>query len=185
MGDHAFKLAAKTPLDGLAPKTLGQITMREVSFDAITSVAPFQGQERAVSDALKTQIGAALPKPGRATGKPGARVVWSGIGQALVLGPNIAAIPGAALSDQSDAWACVAIEGDGVRDVLARLTPLDLRDGAFKTGHAARTEFDHMPACIMRTGKDAYCVMVFRSMAETLWHGVEAAMQVVAARNGF
>ncbi|UYV38647.1 sarcosine oxidase subunit gamma [Rhodobacteraceae bacterium D3-12] len=179
------ELTAKTPLDGMEPRTIGGVTLAEVTHQAITSLAPFAGQEGGVSDALKSQIGAAFPKPGRTTGKAGNRVVWSGMGQALVLGPSLAAISGAAMTDQSDAWTCVALSGEGVRDVLARLTPLDVRDGAFKTGHAARTEIAHMSGLILRVGASRFEVMVFRSMAKTLLHDVERAMGFVAARTDF
>ncbi|WP_137703102.1 sarcosine oxidase subunit gamma [Marimonas lutisalis] len=175
-------LLAKSPCDGLLPLTIGSVTVTEIAFDAITSLAPFKGQESAVSDALKVQMGAAFPKPNRTTGKAHARAVWSGVGQALVLGPPLAPIPGAAMTDQTDAWTCVALEGDGARDVLARLTPLDLRPSVFKQGHAARTEIAHMGGVLMRTGENRYGLMVFRSMAATLVHDLEIAMQSVAAR---
>lgn len=185
MADALLDLTAKTPLEGLKPRRIGGVELAELRFDAITSLAPCKGQEAAVSDALKSQIGAAFPKPGRSTGKAGRRVTWSGMGQAFVLGPRLAPIPGAAMTDQSDAWAAVALEGEPVPDVLARLTPLDLRPAVFKTGHAARSEVAHMPALLMRTGKTRYEVMVFRSMAKTLLHELERAMQIVAARNDF
>ncbi|MDQ2089444.1 sarcosine oxidase subunit gamma [Marimonas arenosa] len=177
-----IELLAKTPCDGLLPRTIGTVTLTEISFEAITSVAPLTGQEDAVSGTLKAQMGAAFPKPGRTTGKAHARAVWSGLGQALVLGPALQPIPGAAMTDQTDAWACVALEGDGARDVLARLTPLDLRPSVFRQGHAARTELAHMSAVLMRTGESRYGIMAFRSMAKTLVHDVTEAMTSVAAR---
>ena len=175
-------LIAKSPCDGLLPKTIGDVTLSETVFDAITSVAPFKGQEAAVSDALKAQIDAALPKPNRTTGKANARAVWSGMGQAMVLGAKLDPIVGAAMSDQSDAWTCVALDGGGARDVLARLTPLDLRPSMFKQGHVARTEVAHMSAILMRTGDNRYGIMVFRSMAKTLVHDISEAMTSVAGR---
>jgi sarcosine oxidase subunit gamma len=176
-------LLAKTPCDGLLPVTIGSVTLSETPPQAITSLAPFKGQEAAVSDALKAGIGAAFPRPGRATGKDGARAVWSGLDQALVLGPALPPIPGAAMTDQSDAWACVTLDGPGARDVLARVTPLDLREDVFRQGHAARTELAHMSAVLIRTGAARYQVLAFRSMAKTLVHDLTEAMTTVAARS--
>lgn len=176
------ELTAKSACAGLLPKDIGGVTLSESVFDAITSVAPFAGQEGAVSDALKTQVGAAFPAPNRTTGRAGSRVVWSGRGQAMVLGPALAPIKGAALTDQTDAWACVTLDGSGARDVLARLLPIDLRDGTFKRGHAARTQLNHLNVVVMRTGADRYDIMAFRSMAGTLVHDLETAMEGVAAR---
>ena len=117
-----------------------------------------------------------------ATGKAQARAVWSGRGQAFVLGPVLEPIAGAALTDQTDGWACVALEGPAARDVLMRLVPLDVRAGMFKTGHAARTELGHMHCILMCTGANRFGIMVFRSMAETLVHHLKDAMETVAAR---
>lgn len=177
-----IELLAKSPCDGLLPRSIGGVTLTEITFDAITSVAPFAGQASAVSDALKAQMGAAFPQPNRTTGKANARAVWSGMGQALVLGVPLKPISGAAMTDQTDAWACVALEGEGARDVLARVTPLDLRPSVFKLGHAARTELAHMSAVLMRTGANRYGIMAFRSMAKTLVHDLTEAMTSVAAR---
>ena len=175
-------LVAKTPCADLLPITRGSVTLTETDPGAITSVSPLRGREGAVSDALKAQIGAAWPKPGRSTGKQGARAVWSGLDQALVLGPVLAPIAGAAMTDQSDAWACVCLDGTGARDVLARLTPFDLRPAQFKQGHAARTELAHMSVVLIRTGAERYEIMGFRSMAKTLVHDLGEAMTSLAAR---
>ncbi len=182
MADAAFELTVRSPASGLLPLTVGTVTLFEDEGQAITSVAPFRGQESAVSDALKAQLGAAWPKPGRSTGKSGSRVVWSGLDQAFVIGPALSPIPGAALTDQSDAWACLTLEGEGARDVLARVTPLDLRPSAFKQGHAARTELAHMSALLLRTGESRYAIMAFRSMAKTLVHDLHEAMIAIEAR---
>lgn len=175
-------LIAKSPCDGLLPKEIGTVTLSESLFEAITSVAPFGGQDKAVSDALKAQMGAAMPGPNRTTGKAKSRAVWSGRDQVLVLGPSLEPIPGAAMTDQTDAWACVELDGAAARDVLARLVPIDLRDGIFKRGHAARTQLMHMNIVLMRIGADRYGIMAFRSMAGTLVHDLESAMEAVAAR---
>jgi len=89
----------------------------------------------------------------------------------------------AALTDQSDAWAVFSLQGHGVEDVLARLTPLDLNRAVFKRGHAARSLLGHMSAVILRTGENTFEIMVFRSMARTAVHELETAMRAVAARD--
>lgn len=176
------RLIAKTACEGLLPVRIGGIAMSEVLHGAITLVAPFKGQEKRVSDALKSAVGAAFPAVGRATGRAGARIVWSGLGQALVLGPPVD-VPGAAVSDQSDGWACIALEGNDVPAVLARLCPLDLRAQSFKRGHAARSLLGHMTCLFLRTGAARYELLVFRSMAHTAVHELRRAMTSVAAQN--
>lgn len=176
------ELTSITPCAGILPLTIGSVTLTEEAPEAITSIAPLKGQTDAVSAMLKDTVGAAFPAPNKATGKAGARAVWSGQGQALVLGPSPDPITGAAMTDQSDAWAVMTLEGAAAREVLARLVPLDLRPDAFKTGHAARTLLGHMMAVLFRTGADRYTVMVFRSMAATAVHDFKTAMEAVAAR---
>ncbi|MEQ8877182.1 MAG: hypothetical protein RIC49_12300 [Phycisphaerales bacterium] len=178
------ELTAMTPLDGMAPLAIGGMTLCEVDLGRLTSVAPYKGKAAALGKALKAAHGMGWPEPNRATGKEGARAIWFGQGMALLAGPEAAAglSDHAALSDQSDAWAAVALEGAGAVDVLARVTPLDLRAKQFQPGHTARTELQHMMASVTKTGEDAFLILVFRSVAATLLHDMQTAMEGVAAR---
>jgi sarcosine oxidase subunit gamma len=178
------ELIAKTPCDGLLPLNAGTVTAREEALGALTSIAPYKGADKALSEALKSAHGMALPGPNRMTGKAGSRAIWFGRGILLLAGPapDASLVRHAALSDQSDGWAIIRVEGKGARDVLARLTPIDLRPSHFKRGHTARSEIQHMHGSITRLVEDAYILMVFRSMAVTLVHDLKTAMESVAAR---
>jgi heterotetrameric sarcosine oxidase gamma subunit len=174
------RLVALSPCAGLLPLTAGSVTLSEVLPEAITSVAPFTGREAAVSAALQASVGAEFPAPNRWTGGA-TRIVWTGPGQAMALGARVAP-EGAALTDQSDAWAAMRLEGAGAEAVLARLVPVDLRRAQFPEGHAARTLLHHMTCTIMRVDEAAFEIMVFRSMAGTAVHHLETAMRSVAAQ---
>ncbi len=184
MAETDLDLIASTPCAGLLPLSIGAVTASEEPPCALTSIAPYRGQEGALSEALKKAHGMAWPKPGRSTGKEGARALWFGQGQALLVGPapDAGLARHAALTDQSDAWAVVRLSGAGAQAVSARLTPLDLRRASFKRGHSARSEIAHMMGSLTRLGEDAFLILVFRSMAATLAHDLETAMQSVAAR---
>lgn len=178
------ELTVKTPCDGLLPITAGTEMLSESVVGTITSVAPFRGQEKAASEALKAGAGMGFPSPGRATGKAGARAVWMGQGQAFVLG---VAVPGAvashaALTDQSDAWAVMRLEGAAAEAVLALLVPVDLRAAHFKRGHTVRSQLQHMMVSITRVGAQSFDIMVMRSFAATAVHDLGTAMKSVAAR---
>lgn len=179
-------LKASSPCEGLLPVSAGQCTLSEVRPGAITSLAPRKDAEKTASAALKKAHGMAFPGPGRMTGRAGARACWSGRGQALLVGPQPAAglSRDMALSDQSDAWAVLRLDGADAEAVLARLTPLDLRESRFRRGSAARTELFHMAALITRVGITTFDIMVFRSMAATAVHDVGTAMRSVAAQSG-
>lgn len=168
---------------GLLPVTIGSVTLEEMAAERMTAIAPF-GDGLAFSGVLENAHGMAWPAPNRSTGKDGARCIWFGRGEALLIGPapDAALRKTAAVVDVSDAWAVVSLQGAGAVDVLARLVPVDLRAGTFKRGHTVRTQVMHMSASITQAGPDRFRIMVFRSMAGTLVHDLKQAMAAVASR---
>lgn len=176
------ELIAKSALDGRA-LTLGAVTLAEVLPGPITSIAVLPGGSKAVAKGLKG-LGLAMPEPLNFAEKKGARIVWTGRDQAFLIGVEAPSLESAAVTDQSDGWAVLAVSGTGAVDVLARLVPMDLRLAVFPVGRAARSQVNHMNAVILRTGDYAFEIMVFRSMARSAWHEVEATMQMLAARAG-
>ncbi|WP_299723652.1 sarcosine oxidase subunit gamma [uncultured Tateyamaria sp.] len=178
------ELIAKTPLDGMGEKTIGTVTLAEVDLGALTSVAPYKGAAKAAGEALKKAHDTSWPAPLRATGKDGARAIWFGREMILLAGPAPDATLGvhAALTDQSDTWVAVTLSGARTEDVLARLAPVDVSLATFKRGHTARTQIQHMNGSLTRIGTDTFLILVFRSMAGTLLHDLERAMESVAAR---
>jgi len=179
------ELIATTPLEGMDSKTIGTVTLAEVDLGVLTSVAPFAGQSKALGEAFKTAHGIAWPAPLRATGKAGVRAIWFGKDMVMLAGPepDAALNAYAALTLQSDAWTSVTLSGADVEAVLARLVPVDLSAANFKRGHTARTQIQHMNGSVTRIGTDSFLLMVFRSMAGTLLHDLERAMESVASRS--
>lgn len=184
MGDPSLKLATKTPCDGMNDVIIGDVSLCEIDLGVLTSLAPYRGENPALSNALKSAHGMALPATGRITGTDGARAIWFSQGQFLLAGPvpDSALTAHCAMTDQSDAWAIFRLEGARAVDVLARLTPIDLRASHFKRGQTARTELEHMAVSITRVGNKSFQIMGFRSMAATLVHDLTYAMESVAAR---
>jgi sarcosine oxidase subunit gamma len=159
------------------------MTLTEVDVGCLSSIAPFKGQTKPVAAALKDVLGVGFPGVGRVLSKGGVAIQWFGQGQAMLRGvapPDLAGR--AAVTDQTDAWAVVRLDGAGAEDVLARLVPVDLRSATFRTGHTLRSTVGHMMAAITRVGATGFEVMVFRSMAGTLVHELTVAMQGVSAR---
>jgi sarcosine oxidase subunit gamma len=179
------ELIATGPFDGLSlPRTAGACAVAAHDPGPLASVAPFAGQAAAVAAALEP-LGLAFPGPGGvAAGRNGARLVWTGRGQAFLMGaaPPDALRAAAAVTDQTDGWAALRVEGRAAADVLARLVAIDLRPAALPPGRAARVLLNHMPAILIREGDNAFTLLVFRSMARTALHEIDAAMRMVAAR---
>lgn len=170
------ELIAKTALDGRSV-TRGALRLAEVDLGPVTSVALFAGA------AAAEVAGMRFPAPNTVEQRAdGARLVWTGRDQAFLLGAEAPEVPGAALTDQSGGWCCLALSGPQAAEVLMRLIALDLRPGQFPVGRAVRCGLNHMNAVVIRTGEDDFEVLVFRSMARTAWHEIEAAMNAVIAR---
>ncbi|WP_341366557.1 sarcosine oxidase subunit gamma [Yoonia sp. BS5-3] len=175
------KLIAKPACVPGVPLRIGDVEAVEVIYDQLFSVAPFQMQQSAVSEALKAQIGLGLTPLGRRKTKDNVTVQWFGHGVWLVTAP-VSLTGMAAVTDQSDAWAVVKICGTQMIDVLARLVPIDLRPAHFKTGYSARTMAGALHIAITRVDAHNCEIMVMRSMAATLMHELETVMRRVAAR---
>ncbi|MEM7719371.1 MAG: sarcosine oxidase subunit gamma [Pseudomonadota bacterium] len=170
------KLIASSATGRALPLEIGRVVLEDAQPEAITWVAHFDGKANAVKRAL-----GGFPAAGEVLDVKAGRALSVGPGQVLILGAP-ASCDGAAVVDQSDAWTVVALDGAGARDVLARVTPLDLRDAALPDGATARTLIGHMTASITRVGPFRYELMVFRSMTRTLLEELERAMRGVAAR---
>ena len=161
--------------------TLGQVTLAEADVGPVSSVAVYPGGANAVAKALKP-LGLSFPKPNSFSAKDGARIVWTGREQAFLIGVEAPAIEGAAVTDQSGGWATLTLSGVGADEALMRLVPIDLRLSAFPVGRAVRAPLNHMNMVLIRTGDYVFDLMVFRSMARTAWHELEAVMLALAAR---
>ncbi|MFK7765353.1 MAG: sarcosine oxidase subunit gamma [Roseobacter sp.] len=178
------ELVATSPGEALLPISIAALSLAEIDLGPLTSIAPFAGQDEAVSIALETAHGVGFPAPNRAVSQGKAKLIWFARKTALLVGvsPDRGLAQHAALTDQSDAWLCVQLSGLGAEDVMARLTPVDLRPAVFAHGHTCRTLIGHMSASITRLAPDSLLILVFRSMAVTLVEELQEAMEAVTAR---
>ena len=134
------ELAIRSPFEGLdLPMAIGDARLAELPRAPIRVIAPYRGREAAVSEALRAALGSGLPQIGRTVPLDGGRLIWAGTGQWMLTGPAAAAAVSAlaglaAVTDQSDGWAAMWLEGSDARAVLARLLPLDLEPAAFPEG---------------------------------------------------
>lgn len=175
-------LIENMPLDGLLPVTGGGVTLTARVPRPVTSVMPFDGTGASLAPALK-KLGLAFPVAGQSVGAGAVWCLWTGRNQAFLVGADPAGLEGkAALTDQSDGWAVMRLEGADAVAVLARLVPLDLRAAVFGVGAVARSGLNHMMMILHRVTEDCFDIWVFRSMAATAVHEVTQAMETVAAR---
>lgn len=177
-------LKALSPCAGLLPVEVAGCRLEETDLGRLTSIAPYAGQQARVADVLNNLYGLTYPAPNRSGAHQGTRLIWFGRDMALLAGadPDPTLHDSAALTDQSDAWACVTLSGARGCDVLARLVPVDLRPERFAEGHSIRTLLGHMHVSITRIDSETLLMLVFRSMAHTMVEELQEAMEAVALR---
>ena len=106
-------LAAKPAVSGL-PVRHGACTLSAFDPGPVTSIAPYPGRD--LSAVLP------FPEPGQVTAYQSGRLIWAGRDMAFLVGVAAPDLTGlAAVTDQSDGWAWVTLEGASVEAVLARL----------------------------------------------------------------
>ncbi len=167
-----------SPALRVAPLTVGGTTLALFDPGPITALAMMPGQGKAVAEALGP-LGLAFPEPNRTAVSGAARIVWAGRDQAFLIGvpaPETGDVPAI---DQTDGWAAFRLSGPLAADALMRFTPLNLR--AMAEGAAARAPLNHMQMVLWREA-GGFVFLVFRSMARTAWHEVEAALTALDAR---
>ncbi|MGB0960002.1 MAG: sarcosine oxidase subunit gamma [Halocynthiibacter sp.] len=179
------KLIATSSVQGLLPVSAGHVRLHAREFDCLTLIQPFKGKTTAVGKCLKSDIGLGMPKTNHVLSAAQGDCVWFGVDQALLMGPAVPmGVQGlAALTDQSDGYVVLRLDGEGARDVLARLSTLDLRPSVFKVGHAARTGLGHMSVSLSQPETGCYDIVVMRSFAKTAIHEIYDAMKSVATRS--
>ncbi|WP_162844973.1 sarcosine oxidase subunit gamma [Pontivivens insulae] len=165
------ELSAVSPFAGAElPVSCGGMHLAETEMPVLFSVAPYPGQRTAVEGVLGQ-----LP-----IGRRNGDLIWSGLDQ-WFLSADPEGLDGiAAVTDQSDAWAMLDLTGEGWRDVLARLSPLDA--DRFEAQQVARTEVAHMAGIVIGL-EEGVRLGILRSFARTLHHHLVDAMQSVTAQS--
>ena len=167
------------------PLKIGTVSIVEVQA-SLFLIAPYKGKLKQAASILNIQMGLLWPVAHELilAGGGGGYVFWFDHSHIALLGvePSTKLPRYAAVTDVSDAWCIVDISGVSVRDILARVTPLDMRPKSFKSGITQRSMIMQMHASITCLGQSRFRLMVFRSMARTLVHDLTIAMESVAAR---
>lgn len=177
MAEHRLKPMTAFGLAAPRQETLDGLTLTEVPFLSIASVALRAGDDGSTAATLTDLIGAPLPGPGRAAGTDGVRAIWTAPDQWFVLSEDETlpdrlrlTLP-ASVTEQSDGWCCFEIAGPATPALLERLSLLDT--AAADPGFAARSIVHHIGCFVICDAPaDHWRLLCPRSSAPSLFETV-------------
>ncbi len=142
-----------------------------------------------MSKAIKAAVGADVPAQRKVSKGSEGVVAWMSPDELLVVvgyaqaGETVAklsdALSGAhaLVADVSDARAVFTVSGEGSRDVLAKLAPVDLAPEAFGAGDIRRTRIAQVAAAFWANEDDSFDVICFRSVAQYVFDVLAVSAQ--------
>lgn len=182
--------------DALSPKRSGRssgaagVSVCEVRYAGIASVAAARGQSSALAIRIREDFGLKLPTVPRRVASGQTSAIWAGpdrwlITRAAVTSEDAARRLASSLAglgtvvDLGHALALLRVSGVRARDTLAKGVPIDLHPRAFQTGHVALTSVSHIAVQLWQTGEEpTYEIAVPRSCAQSFlaWLAHSAAV---------
>ena len=166
---------AVSALNGAARE--GTVTVREVGPRGMITLRGDLASDK-VKEAVTATTGAEMPQPRRITFSETGAAAWMSPDELLLMvdytavADRLAKLEGALKGahflavDVSDARAMVEIAGPRVREVIAKLCPVDMAPAAFQPGDFRRTRMAQVPAAFWMVEDETIRVICFRSVAE-------------------
>jgi len=163
------------------------IEIRELGPLTAVQVAAFDA-DRAAS-AIGEVLGTPAPAGRNGVAIAGdSTVLWTGPGRWLVVEPesrDLASLlahdcPGdvAAITDLGHARTALRVEGPKARDLLAKLSTLDVDPAVFPPGTCAQTQFGQIGVLLYCRVQDGFDVFLPRSLAVSGWESIiDAALE--------
>lgn len=164
-------------LDGLA--------IREPEDLGLASVLARKGAADDLAQRLRERRGVDLPDGPVRTATAGLALIGTGHGTWLAVGPGHEGFAAglardleglAAVTDQSSGYAVLSLCGPKARTVLQKGAPIDLHSAALAGNAAAVTMIAHIGCVIWQERPDQFAVAVFRSMAGSFRHWLDATI---------
>lgn len=184
-------LDPKPRLGGLTFETGGTVLTEETGLAIVAVATPLKGGVK-LKAAIKKAYDASMPSSMKSTLSKNkkTRIVFTQPDQIFVLfdhaKPDAEAVVAKKIgatgyvTDQTDGWIALTLEGPLARAALERLSMVDLSADAFARNASARTPMEHMGAMVIRTGQDAFLLMSASSSAESFAHAIETSMKYVS-----
>jgi sarcosine oxidase subunit gamma len=159
-----------------AATTPGRVTVRAAPAQGMIAVRG-DLSDRSLAGKLADAAGVAIPATRGVSRDGDSALLWMSPDEAMLLCPYAqaaerlaaldAALAGehALCADVSDARQVFTLEGPGVREVLAKLSPADLRPAALPAGELRRTRLAQVSGAFWLSDETTAHVVCFRSVA--------------------
>ena len=164
----------------------GEVTVREGGLQGMITLRGDLTNVK-LKSVCKAISGVTFPTMGQASMSGDNALAWMSPDEVLILVPH-ADVAGAiakidkALKGQhylaenlSDARALIYVEGFYSREVMAKLSPVDLHPSTFQPGDFRRTRLGQVAAAFWMKNDDTFAVICFRSVAEYTFKSLAAA----------
>lgn len=185
-------LHAQTPLKGYDNR-FGDTLLVELIDTAIYSIGLALDSEPALNS-IKNSLGTTWPETGSSTTSADGEYRLLGLqaDQVFVLmsSPHVGngqskKLPGldkcAYITDQTDSWAGLFIDGDHAVLALERVCPIDLHLSSFGVGQVTRTSMEHLAVVILRETDNRFLLLSPTSSAHSFLHALETSLRNVIA----
>ena len=182
-------LTAITALGGTVPRVdnVASLTLSENPDLALASVAARAGHETFCHSQMTALLGDDAPGPGQACLHKPESAFWIGPDHWMVTAPfatheMLASDlkdrfgPAASITEQTDAWVCFDLHGDGINAVMELLCAIDMPK--MRMGDATRSVIHHLGCFVLRTAPTTSLrVLGPRASAGSLHHAILTAMR--------
>ena len=169
----------------------GAVTVEEAGLRGMITLKGDLGAAK-LKKAAATATGVTFPGQGEARCEGENGLLWMAPDEVLILVPyaDVTAtldairksLKGTAFlaENVSDARAVFTVSGPSAREVLAKVTPADLRPASFPTGRLRRTRLAQVPAAFWLRDETTFEVVAFRSVAEYVFALLKTAADPAA-----
>lgn len=155
----------------------GYVSVREVGLQGMVTLRGDHSEAK-IKAAVKKVTGVAVPDTWRMATKEDTNVAWMSPDELMVMVPysdapdTVVAFDKALKGEHflavnvSDARAVFEITGAHVREIMAKLTPVDMAPGAFVPGQFRRTRMAQVAAAFWMIDDETIRIVCFRSVAD-------------------
>ncbi len=178
-----------TALGGTEPRVdaINGVTLTENAGLALASVTARFGHEATCRAHLADLLDGPVPKAGKCHLHDPEAAFWMGPDQWMVGAPfdthediadqlKLRFGDTASITEQTDAWACFDLQGDGMEAVMELCCNINIR--VMETGDAARTSIHHLGCFVLRRDPEDWVrILGPRASAESLHHALLTSMK--------